>query len=247
MNVKHPPIAQQIADLVESVGGGSQRAFARLVGCSQPVISRVINGQQRPGRDLVERIAQLDGVDREALLASLDEPLPHDRSDDSVVPIADSLLRSVPTQELFSASTVAVSKKVFRPTLYAVRARACEPAYSDPAERLRADDLIILDSSTDHLSENLQRLNGKLCVVDGGDTLTLRRVWTKYDHGRGKWALHTCADARVDDYRNKKYGGKLLRTIQLDLPEDAPDEKFINDELNVDAVVGIAIQLMRSL
>lgn len=247
MKQKHPPIARQIADLVESVGGGSQRAFAKMVGCSQPVISRIVNGQQPPSRELVERIAQLDGVDAEALLASLDDPLPHDLKKDFLVPIADSLLRSAPGADQPLSGAVAVSRTIFRSTLYAVRARTCEPAFGDPSERLRADDLILIDSSTEHLRQNLQRLNGKLCAIDGGDTITLRRVWVMYDQVRGKWAVHTCADAKVKDYRDQRFEGRRLRDIQFDYPEQAPEEEFVDAEVDVAAVVGVAIQLIRSL
>jgi transcriptional regulator with XRE-family HTH domain len=240
------PIAQQIADLVESIGDGSQRTFATRVGCSQPVISRIVNGQQKPGRDLIARIAKLDGVDGQALLASLDEPMPYDITDDYLIPIATRLLRSAPEPHQLSASTLAVSRAVFRPTIYAVPARSCEPAFSDPSERLRADDLIVMDSSTEDLRLDVQMLHGKLCAVDSADTITLRRVWVKYDPDLKKRAVYTCPDAKVEVYRDQKYGDKPLRSIQLDLPEDVLQAKFVDERIDVSAIVGMAVQLIRN-
>ena len=243
---KLTPFAQQIVELIESVGGGSQRKFADVAGCSQSVISRIANDQQKPSPDLIERISRLDGVDGKALLASLDEPLPYDITDDYLIPIATRLLRSAPEPHQRSASTLAVSRTVFRPTIYAVPARACEPAFTDPSERLRADDLIVMESSTEGLPQDVQMLHGKLCAVASADAITLRRVWVRYDPSLDRRAIFTCPDAKVDDYREQKYGGKFLRSIQLELPEDSPQEEFVDEAIDVSAIVGMAVQLIRN-
>lgn len=242
------PVAQKISDLIESVGGGSQRTFAGLVGCSQPVISRIVNGQQKPGRDLIERIDQLDGVDREAIMASLDEPIRFDITDDFLIPIVSSLLRSPPEPDQITASSLAVSHAIYRPTLYAVQASACEPAFDDPSEKLRPNDLIVIDSSTDRFQQNQQMLNGKLCaVIDKGENITLRRVWIKFDDRQKKRVLFTCPDAKVECYLNQKFGEKLLRSIQLDPPEQVPEREFIDDKILVTSIVGIAVQIIRNV
>lgn len=247
---KLTPAAQKIVELIETIGGGSQRKFAAMTGCSQSVLSRVANGQQEPGRELIERIAKLAGVDGKSLLDSRDQATHHDLTDDFLVPIVTSLLRSAPEPNQLSASTLAVSRAIYRPTLYAVPARACEPACSDPAERLRPDDLIVVESSTTRFRQNLMMLNGKLCAVivneEETETITLRRVWVEFDLHREKRAILTCPDAKVKKLFDKKYR-KYPRFIQLDLPENPPESDYVDTEISVTAIVGIAVQVIRTL
>lgn len=254
---KLSPVAQKIVDLIDSEAGGSQRRFASMVGCAQPVLSRIVNGRQEPGRDLVERIAKLDGVDRQSLLDCLGERADEDFFEECSIPIAPCLLRSCPPggSDQLTASTLAVSYSVHRPSLYAVQARMCEPAFSDPSERLRPDDLIVIESSTAQFRSNLMMLNGKLAVVvvndETGETVTLRRVWVRFDAKRRRRVVCTCSDAKVDNYLEQKFGGKLLRAIELDPPERIPAAevltKFVNEEIDIAAIAGMAIQLIRNL
>jgi len=245
--------AQSVAELVERISSGNQREFARAVGCAQPVISRIVNGKQEPGRELLEKIAGLEGVDRAALLATLKSETPNSHVSETMVPIAHCLLDGHPATrwDQLTTSTVAVSPSVFRPSLYAVAARSCQPACSDPSERMRPDDLIIIESSLDRLKKNLQILNGKLCVVvirgDDGDTITLRRVWVTFDTTKTRWSVRTCPDAKVDKFRHVKYGGKQLRLIQLDLPESLPEPDYVDHLVNVNDIAGVAIELVRNL
>lgn len=246
--------AQKIAELVETRSGGNQREFARLVGCAQPVVSRILNGKQEPGRDLLERIAKLENVDRDELIATLETQGEIDRASRTQVPIASTLLDGHPAsrQELLTINTVAVSPTVFRASLYAIPARACEPAFSNPSERMRADDLIVIESSVERLRSNLQALNGKLCVVfsegRSGNTITLRRVWISFDDSSNDWVIQTCPDSKLKSYLDKKIDGKRLRSIQLDPPEDKPAEKqFAEEAVDIDNIVGIAIELIRNL
>jgi transcriptional regulator with XRE-family HTH domain len=250
-------IAQRIADLIDTVGGGSQRAFAAKIKCSQPVLSRIVNGQQQPGRDLIERIAQLDGVDKESLLESLDDAHRADNTGELLIPVTQCLLPSFSAnhRELATANTLAVPNSLYRPTLYAVPARMCEPAYSDPSERLRPDDLIVIESATERFQRNLSMLSGRLCAVlmrdDTGDSLTLRRVWVRFDSDLGSRQVITCSDAKVGAFRERKFGKKLLRSIQLDPPEQLPEAgdaaELIDQPIDVSAITGLAVQLIRNL
>lgn len=245
--------AQSIVELVERISGGNQREFARTVGCAQPVISRIVNGKQEPGRELLEKIAGLDGVDRAALMATLKSEMPGSHFSETLVSIAQCLLDGNPATrwDQLTTNTIAVSPTVFRPSLYAVAARSCEPAFSDLSERMRPDDLLIIESSLDRLKKNLRMLDGKLCVVvirgDEGDTITLRRVWVTFDPANSRWSARTCPDAKVDKFRNDKFEGKLLRSIQLDLPESLPEPNYVDHLVDVNDIAGVAIELIRNL
>ncbi len=123
-NQKLSLAARKMRELVESVGGGSQRAFASQVGCSQPVISRILNGQQEPGKDLIEKIAGLKGVDGAELKRAYEESL-SGLGEDYQVPIASCLLDGSPlaNKEKLTPGSIAVSRTVYSPTVYAVRSR----------------------------------------------------------------------------------------------------------------------------
>jgi len=245
--------AQMVTELVERISSGNQRAFARAVGCSQPVLSRILNGRQQPGRELLERIAALPGVDRDELLATLKVDTTLDRAAETMVPVANSLLDGNPASrpDQLTARTIILSPDVYRPSLYAVSAKACEPAYSDALERMRADDLIIIESKVEGMRRNLQILNGKLCVIvvrgSKGNTITLRRVWVKFDAKQADWAVRTCPDAKVENFRSDKYGNRLLRSIVIDLPEALPEPEYVDQVVDVNDIVGIAVQLVRHL
>lgn len=245
--------AQRIVDLMESISNGNQREFARLAGCSQPVISRIINGKQQPGRKLLERIAKLDGVDRDSLLATLISGTNMDLISQSMVHIAYSLLDGPPStrKDQLTDGTVTLSPSLYRPSLYAVRARTCEPAFDDPSEQMRADDLIVIESSMERVRKNLQMLNGKLCVIvtqgENNDTITLKRVRLKYNSKRGIQEVHTLADSKVGTHQDKKHEGKYLRNIQFDKPWEKLESQDFRDVVDIKNIAGFAIELIRNL
>lgn len=248
---KLSPAATFIAGLVESVGGGSQRAFAKMVGCTQPSISRIINGQQEPSRELIGLIAQLDSVDGDKLRATLSKSS-FDVSDDYLIPVASSLLSSAPeaSADQLTANTIAVSQAIYRPSLYAVRGRSCIPAINDPAERLIGDDLVVIESSTIRFSQNIQIFNERLCVIversSGVESITLRRVWSRYENTKKRWVLVTCADAKVEEFIERRWG-KEPRVIMFDDPKEYPEKKYGDRQVDFKNIAGIAVQLIRNL
>ena len=245
-NVTLTPVAQSIADLIQSIANGSQRKFASLAGCSQPLISRIVNGQQQPGRELVSRIAKIDGVDGDALLAKLEEDSHASRADDFEVPVASCLLPSAPVDRLITG-TLAVPASQYRSTLYAVPARACDPAFSDPSECLLPDDLIVMESSTQLLSQNVQLLHGQLCAVaindDAGPAITLRRVRIGLSEDTKRRAIYVLGDQE----RGGRFAiqGRQQRLILLDGTEEleSPDER----EVALSDIVGLALSVTRKL
>ena len=246
---KLSPAAKYIADLVATVGGGSQRAFAKMAGCTQPSISRILNGQQEPGRELVALIAEMDEVDSESLLATLSQAA-FDVSNDFLIPIAACLLTSSPEscKDQLTSNTIAVPQATYQPSLYGVMGRSCTPAVNDPAEHIRNDDLMVIESSTVRFNQNIQMFNGRLCVIVDGDSPTLKRVWTKYVKEEKRWLLKSCSDDTIDDLHEHRFGGRRLRVIQLDPRENHPEEeKFVDATIDIKDIVGIAVQLIRNL
>ena len=254
------PSARMIADLVATVGGGSQREFARLVGCAQPVISRIVTGQQRPGKKLLERIAKVDGVDRKALMATLQPTLEMGELSNTMVPIAHGLLDGLPAErrERLTEHAVGVSPLVYRPTLYAVSAEACEPAFSDEAELMHKNDLLIFDADKDRLRKNIGELSGRLCAVSChkagiSRTLLLRVcVWVGPD---GKdWQITVAPGP--PRFRGNRWSYSLVPPLRekdvlfvLPGPERYrwTSESERPESIRVDDIVGVAVSMIRDL
>jgi hypothetical protein len=233
-----------------------------MVGCSSPLISRIVTGQQQPGPDLLKKIAALDEVDEASVTSVVAEKTGYDvTKDDYCIPISDCLLRGAPDQyaDLLTGRTLAISESVFQLTRYAVLASACEPALSDPEERFRPEDLLIIETATQRYRDNLQLLHGKLCVVvlsdQQGDVVTLRRVWVPYDNRTSARSIVTCMDSKLDDYKRLReqmkeervQHGRYQRSIELRSPNAIPDRDELLDEIPINAIVGMAVQLTRNL
>ena len=240
--------SQKIIGLIATVTGGSQRKFARLVGCSQPVISRIVNGLQEPGRELLERIAKLDCVDRADLLATLKSEAAMSRLSETMISIAICLLDGPPVarRDLLTRNTVVVSPGIFRQSLYAVAARACEPAFADPLERMQPDDLIVIDSSMEGLRKNLTSLNGRLFVVmdrsPNGNAITLQRVFVTFDSEVPRLTIRIKVQEPVEESSRKS------RAIILDDDsKPVPKPPFAERVLEFDDIAGVAIELVRNL
>ena len=177
--------AKVIVDLVATLGNGSQRALARELECSQSVISRIVNGQQEPGPEVVAALKAVDATAWKKLTSLMGSDAL--QADEFTIPVATCLLHGTPDEnrDQLTAESVAVSQSVYRPTLYAVKAKHCVPAVDDPSERFRDDDMITIEAATNRFQQNIQMLHGKLCavVVEGvyGNSITMRRVWSSFN------------------------------------------------------------------
>lgn len=243
---KISPTAKQIAELVESLAGGNQSKFARMVGCAQPVISRILSGKQEPGRDLLERISKLEGVDRDLLIASR-KVGKLTQSNRYLVPIASCLLDGHPllNQDLLTSQSVEVSPVVFRETMYAVHAEQCRPASDSKTEFMRPDDLIFIDSSIEPIRKNIWILDGKLAVIVSrgplNNAITMQRVRVKFDEGLCEHTL--LVDRNVSG--EKAQDRRRERLINLENDHTQPEVTEFAIELK--DVVGVALELARSL
>ena len=246
-------ISKEIVGLVEQAGG--QRAFAKAAGVSQPLISRIVNGLQEPGEDLLIAISKLPGVDQETFWERAS--LSTSKETEFLVPIAHALLSSSPASSAdeLTAETVAVSNSVYRHSLYAIRAKHCHPTFLDPSEGLQPEDLVVIDTSVEKFSKNIRRLDGKLCCVktqaERYQAITLRRVYAVYEVGTKTWMLKYCSEEKITELIKAKQStkklGKELRSVLLDLPDSNPGDEFTDNVIELDAISGVAIQLIRNL
>ena len=246
-------ISKEIVGLVEQNGG--QRAFAKAVGVSQPLISRIVNGLQEPGEDLLAAISKLPDVNQETFWERAS--LSTSKESEFLVPIAHALLSSTPASSAdeLTAETVAVPNAVYRHSLYAIRAKHCYPTFLDPSEGLQPEDLVVIDTSVEKFSKNIRRLDGKLCCVivesDGCQVITLRRVYAVYDTVTKTWSLKFSSEEKIAELVEAKLSVKKhrkeLRHISLDPPDSNPGENFTDTVIELDDISGVAIQLIRNL
>ena len=112
--------------------------------------------------------------------------------------------------------------------------------------------MVIIETRVADL-HNVQRLDGKLCAIAVGSkrdrTITLRRVFTEFDARKKTTVLKFCSDARFDELVKMKRRSKNRekRQINLDVPEDQQNEKYVDQVANREAIVGVAIQVIRHL
>ena len=245
------PSAKQVAELVETMANGNQRRFARLVGCAQPAISRILNGKQEPGRDLLERIAKVDGVDRESLIATWKAQSSSAACVHSQIPIVQGLLKGPPTenQELLTTTLVEVASRLSRQSVYAVRASQCWPVFEDESESMQAEDLVIIESSVEHYRHNIQMLDGNLAVIQGNSrnsSITMQRVHVKYDEAAGKRLLFVKEDEHSSELSQQgKSTGRQQRVITF--RDEGPEQGAADLIIDPKNVVGVALELIRSL
>ena len=104
--------------------------------------------------------------------------------------------------------------------------------------------------------DDLQRLDGKLCAIatgkKGNRTITFKRVFTEFDIRKQQFVLKHCPDAKFEklvqekrEQRDSKERDR--RVITLGVPDDKPSNKFVDQVIELDAIVGVAIQVVRNL
>ena len=257
------PLASRVMKLVEIIGEGSQRAFATKVGCSHTLISKIVTGQQEPGRALTKSILALKNVDRDWFLTGSGEPPPPSPINDFYVPIADALLPGPPAEHrsLLSSRSEPVPQALFGNCVYAVPAGCCYPAFGGPRESMLSDDRILIDAASDRVQRNVQNVDGRLCALNLSDVnheaVTLRRVRLDYDDERGARKLVTVLDRNLKEYRKfleemdrtfEKYR-KYSRDIDFERErsDPAPGSEDVWTEIPLSSIVGVAIQLVRPL
>lgn len=246
------PLAERFLLLMELLAGGSQRSFASMVGCSQAAISKIARGQHQPGKQLMQRVLALPNVNGDWLTTGSGEPLlapPPDHRQQ--VPVAVTLLPGplADHRDLLTGRTV--RSGLCRNGVYAVEAKECAPAAHDPDERIRHDDLLLVDAEPARWQLTPGVLHNRLCAIksrpESGSTVELRRIW------RQGVALAAYTDQGLSDNREaeakvheilRKYH-KELRSIDLEPGSvtSARDDQLVR--VSEDDVVGVAIQLIR--
>lgn len=261
-NLSEP--AQRVVYLIETLASGSRRKFATLANCSHSAIAKIANGKQVPGAKLLERIGEIDGVSHDWLMNGTGEPLlPGAKSDrDSRVPIAESLLPGLPTDnnDLLTGKFIEMPlpRPFYRKSLYAIEANRCQPAFGSDSELGATDDLVIVDTDQAIWNDNVRTLDGMLCVtkdtIRRQGTLSMRRLWVETQNQSGKkFRIMAVSDDSLANWQQekqrqsnaKKNFGKELRNIQIESSSgNAIKDKFRMD-IPIGSVVGRVVLQLR--
>lgn len=255
-------MTQRIVLLVDLLGGGSQRGFAKIVGCSHAVIAKIVKGQQEPGKAILLRIGQAPQVNQDWLLTGEGEALvPQIQEEDRRVPVAECLLPGLPSDHLrlLSSKFELIPASLYRDSIYAVDVASCVPAYDDPEEHFLPGDLILIDADPTRWMRNLQSLQNRLCVTmspgSENEVITMRRVQVSYSQEQQTWSVSTCLDPKMAEWLRSKEKirheltehGKHARFIDLRSPSEIAASKPFFQEIPASMIVGKAMRLLRDL
>lgn len=193
--------AQRVLHLAELLSGGSHRGFARLVGCSQAVVSKIAAGQQEPGPNVLARIEHLPQVNSDWLRTGKGTPMiPVSAESNPSVPLAESLLPGLLGEhpELLTSRRVDVSVASYRDTIYAVEGAQCQSAAAGADEQFLPDDIIFVDTDPRRWLGNVQSLNGRRCVLsltgEAPGVVVMCRVQVTYSPQKKTWDVTTVWD-----------------------------------------------------
>lgn len=143
---------------------GNQREMARAIGVSQGLISKVVHGQQGPGRRLMSALAEYPGINAEWIRTGTGQPLP--LPDEGSLPIASVLLPGPPLRHphLLSGIRHPVARAYERPTRYWLWVPAASPLLAEPGLSLLVGDLLLMEADADWTGRPTQ-IAGRLCGI----------------------------------------------------------------------------------
>jgi hypothetical protein len=152
-----------------------------------------------------------------------------------------------------------VSGTIYRESIYAVDVQACLPAFDDPDEHFLPGDRLLIETDPRRWLGNLQALHNRLCVTVFANAessfVTIRRLKVGYSEGTKSRSLMACGDENMVEWLKEKEKmrqdlekyGKHLRWIDFRSTDELSVKEGLFQEIDVSAVVGKAVRLIRDL
>lgn len=146
-------LLDRIRHLFERTWNRNQRRMAEAIGISQPTLSRVLSGTQKPGRSLLLALGTFPGIDIEWLLhgrgkAPFQDPVQLVLRS-GFLPVSTRLLPGAPGDypHQLTGDYAPAAEQFNRPSCYWLR--VCEHHFAEPLHDhdLRQDDLLLLETS----------------------------------------------------------------------------------------------------
>jgi len=161
----------RIAILLRDVWGGNQRKMAEDVGVTQPAISKVVRGDQPPGRRLLELVAADPKVNPDWVLRGVGGPTPAPAPEatggDWMVPVAGCILPSHPRRHaaLFTGARLPVATFYRSESRYLLAVQRGDPVVRAEGERVAPGDHLLMEADRDIWLSNRMVLVGKLVAL----------------------------------------------------------------------------------
>jgi len=257
--------------VLDAFYAGNQSGFARALGCTQSVVSKIITGRQHPGSRLLLALASLDGMDRKWAL--LGEGSPPELDSGTALKLAlpvweDPTTAFDPKSPGKAAEFRAVSGADFSPTRLFLRlSKASMPLTS--GLQFQVGDLLLIDRNASVWEQDRNRLDGRICFVRSSlmaPRVSLTRVLVKASVA-GNAATLVAIDLPIDDGSSSPQAVEVrarsedrrLREIHF---SDAPNPRRRpaqpraereeparpvpqSGELSLEQIVGVVVQLVR--
>jgi len=253
----------RVERLLREVWGGSQRRMAAEIGVSQALISKVVRGEQAPGRKLLEALARHPRVDATWVYQGVGEPLAGpDRGEatgEPMLPVARCVLPGPPQGEaaLLTGALFPVAASFHRPSRYWLEAQPYDAVVLTPEHRIAAGDLLLMEADAGVWGRNPQVLVGRLCAIrEGGDAASFVLDRLGWDPARRRLVRETTAPKGVPPEAIPGSMGRAGRFIELERPEttgvqvqEGPDEAAPSpsaEHLDIADVVAFVVLLVRS-
>ena len=161
----------RIAILLRDVWGGNQRKMAEDGGVSQPAISKVVRGDQPPGRRLLELVAADPKVNPDWVLRGVGgptpAPAPESTGGDWMVPVAGCILPGHPRRHaaLLTGARLPVATFYRSESRYLLAVQSGDPVVPAEGERVDPGDHLLMEADRDAWLGNRMVLVGKLVAL----------------------------------------------------------------------------------
>ena len=155
---------KRVKYILEVVWNGSQREMARAVGISQSLVSKVVNGQQPPGKRFMAALAKYPGINAEWIMNGTGHAVQFPQR--GSLPVAYGVLPAPPLEvpHLLSGSRHPVADQYDRNSRYWLLLTEQSPVVRDQSHRLAPNDLLLLETDS-AWTRRTDLVDGRLCGV----------------------------------------------------------------------------------
>lgn len=257
---KLPPESERVRYFLDFLFAGNQSKMADALGIPQPVISRVVTGKLRPGKQLLAALIAHPKVNPAWLAAGKGDPLLATETATAEgwpVPVASCLLPGLPSacQKMLTPLVQFVPGVMFRDSLYAIRARHAVPQDIAEALHILPEDHLLIESDRSVWDENLSVLNDRLVVIrvagDDAQEVVLREAQVSGEAGEQSLTVLSAEQMRERpvlrakaDKARQEYG-REPREITFRDKSSARDVAK-QSVVTASQIAGLVVQLIRN-
>ena len=224
---KVAPPADRFRTVLHDFFAGSQSAMARGLGCSQPMVSRVVAGEKEPGPRLLMALANFPGISRRWALTGQGEPLsslgPEPMAGDAMLPIARQLVPGhlEAYREFLTDACLPVLRRDYRRSRYWLILDN-----DDQAERgLLRGDAILVESDGSWLGKPKLFKNKWCAIRPEPEAEPVLQLVSRYEPTLGVIIASTSPAARAEAPRYVTMGLSGFRRVPVKKPLAPPKDQ----------------------